>query len=149
MRDRGLRCVVDFPVDSKGNRISRTKQNFAKDADINNIMSRYRRTGLLVDPVSCSYRRPNFGDFSDMVELPFLIDRIRSAQSSFMVLPAALRERFHNEVAELIDFVSDPKNVKEAVDLHLLPASVLPQENSPIGKVEAGLQSGPPASAGS
>lgn len=121
MFDRGVAVKVSFSGTDK-RVLSRAKQSFSKDADINNIMGRYRRTGVLVDPTTVNvYRRPNYGDFSDLVDLPVLLDRIREADRSFMVLPASVRERFDNDVSKLLDFVSDDKNVEEAVKLELLP----------------------------
>ena len=36
---------------------SRTKQSFAQEADVNNIMRRYIQTGVLIDPSTVSARR--------------------------------------------------------------------------------------------
>jgi len=109
----------------------RTHQSFSKDADINNIMGRYKKTGLL--PVSRV--APNFGDFSDVVDLTDTLARIKAAEVAFGVLPAATREKFGNDVAKLLDFVQDPANLKEAVNLKLLPESMLPKPTSPQGVV--------------
>lgn len=121
MFDRGIPVKVSFEGTDK-RVLSRTKQSFSKDADINVIMGKYRKTGVLVDPLSVNvYRKPNFADFSDVTDLPTTLNRIREAERSFMVLPAVVREKFGNDVSQLLDYVSDEKNVEDSVKLGLLP----------------------------
>ena len=105
---------------------SLTRQSFAKDANINNIMARYAVTGVLVDPSNVdSMRQPRFGDFSDLADYSVLVGRINQAQADFMTLPSAVRARFNNSVEELLSWMSDPKNVVEAVELKVLPKSMI------------------------
>ena len=67
---------------------SMTHQSFAKDADINTIMSRYAVSGVLVDPMNVdSGRVARFGDFSDLTDYSQLVSRIKQAQEDFMTLP--------------------------------------------------------------
>lgn len=114
-------------VKIKFNGKSRTHQSFAKEANINNIMSRYAKTGVLVDPLLISSeRKPRFGDFSDVKDYAHIVGRIQQAQADFMTLPAATRKLFDNDVEKCLAFVADPKNLKECVDLGLLPKSLLP-----------------------
>ena len=49
-----------------------------------------------------------------------------AADDAFMALPAAVRERFNNDPAELVDFVSDVNNRSEAIDLGLIPPPAKP-----------------------
>jgi len=101
---------------------SRTHQSFAKDADINNIMSRYKKTGVLVDPrLISSDRVPRFGDFSDIPDYATMVSRVQQAEKDFMTLPASVRAKFDNDVANALNFISDRANVKESVALGLLP----------------------------
>jgi len=103
---------------------SRTHQSFAKDADINNIMGKYQRTGILVDPSIPRTRFPQFGDFSDVIGYSEVVERIQKAQTSFDLLPSDIREKFDYSVQKAIDFISDPVNYDESVKLGLLPANV-------------------------
>jgi len=115
-----------MPLDKNGKPISLTHQSFAKDADINNIMSKYAVSGVLVDPFNVdSGRVPRFGDFSDLVDYPTLVTRIGQAQADFMTLPSAVRAKFDNDVENLLSFISVPENVFEAVKLKVLPESML------------------------
>lgn len=111
---------------------SKTHQSFSKDADINYIMSRYAKTGVLVDPLRVDLgRQPRFGDFSDIGDFTSVVNRITAAQNDFMTLPAATRAKFKNDVALCLEFVADPKNLVEAVGLGLLPKELLPKPPQP------------------
>ncbi|AXH73377.1 MAG: internal scaffolding protein [Microviridae sp.] len=113
---------------------SKTHQSFSKDADINNLMSRYKRTGYFNDPLSVNASRvARFGDFSDIPEFSTLVDRISLAKADFMRLPASVRDRFGNDVSKCLDFIADPANFDEAVALELLPAKpVVPVVSDPV-----------------
>lgn len=125
MFKRGVINKLEFNDDALGK--SRTHQSFAKDADINVIMGRYQKTGLLVDPLRVNpHRKPNFGDFSDIGDLTTTMARIDLAREAFMVLPAKVRERFNNDAGELLAFVANPANAEEAIKLGLLPAPPAP-----------------------
>lgn len=100
---------------------SRTKQSFAKEADINTIMARYRKTGLLVDPAALnSSRQAVYGDFSDGTDFQEFQNRIAAVQSAFGCLSASMRSRFKNDPAVLLDFIADPANAAEALELGLI-----------------------------
>lgn len=102
---------------------SRTHQSFRDEANVNNIMKRYNKTGILIEPGKVrSYRQATFGDFTDLPDLPTTLDRAREADQRFLALPAQLRARFNNNVGELLAFVQEPANYDEAVELKLLQA---------------------------
>jgi len=114
------RVSIVFDVTNPRSR-SRTHQSFAKDADINNVMAKFRLTGVLGDPNLSSARRAQFGDFSDITDYPTMVNRIKQAQADFLTLPSEVRAKFDNLVENCIEFISDPKNADEAVTLGLLP----------------------------
>lgn len=92
------------------------KQGFKQDCDINAIMKRYRKTGVL-DHVSRVAAR--YGDFSSVVEYREALDKVLEADNAFAALPAELRKRFDNEPAKLLEFMDNPANLKEAIELGL------------------------------
>ena len=57
-----------------------------------------------------------------------------------MALDANVRKRFHNDPAELIDFVSDEKNRDEAVRLGLLQIPEFPKPDPLVEEIK-GLRS--------
>lgn len=94
---------------------SRTKQSFAKDADINVIVGRFMKTGVVplvtMPPTHQSFE--NVFNFQDSMNL------LVQAKNAFMQLPAELRSRFGNDPAAYVDFVSDEKNIDEMRKLGL------------------------------
>lgn len=114
---------------------SRTQQHFKKDADINNIMRKYQRTGVLVDPSIMRNRKPIYGDFSNLPDYQQLSNQLIEIDRMFMALPSELRARFQNDPKVLVDFVSNPDNEEAARKLGLLqaPASETRPEATPEG----------------
>lgn len=116
---------------------SLTQQQFVEESDINTIVNRFLRTGEMpqFDP------RAMFGDFVDMPSsYQEALERVRSAQEAFSELPSAVRSRFNGDPAELLNFLSDPRNRDEAIKLGLIelqPAEPA-QTTTPAQPVEPG-----------
>jgi len=110
---------------------SRTHQSFKRECDINNIMSKYQKTGL------AEHVNKHQGDYGDLIDVPTYHDamnKIISANESFSTLPSSIRTKFNNNPAEFLDFVSNPENVEEMGKMGLLPAQqpdVQPVEDTP------------------
>lgn len=81
---------------------SRTQTSFAQDADINNIMARIERTGM----VPLSSIPPRFGDYPDL-SLAEALNLVAEANAEFAALPSRLREAFHNSPAVLAQFLTE------------------------------------------
>jgi len=99
---------------------SQTHQSFKRECDINTIMAKYQKTGL-VDHVA-----HHQGDYSDLTDVPTYHDamnKILSANQSFSTLPSSIRKKFQNDPAQFLDFVSNPENVEEMQQMGLLPSS--------------------------
>lgn len=112
--------VLFFDLDDPKS-ISVTEQSHENACDINKIIARAEKTGLM--PVALN--RGVFGDFSN-VDYEVMQVKIAKANQAFMSLPVSIRNRFRNSVAELLAFIDDPVNLEEAVKLKLLPKSKLP-----------------------
>lgn len=116
---------------------SRTQQQFGKEADINNIMAKYRKTGVLVDPTMVNVNmKPMFGDFTKLGSFQSMQFKVKEAEKAFNSLPLKVRQRFEFDPGKMLDFLSDPNNAKEAVELGLMHSSVIPREEEvlPEGK---------------
>lgn len=100
-----------------------TQQHFLPDCNINMIMEKYRRTGVL--PVNQT--RALFGDFSDGFDFLTAQRQIAQAKEAFADLPAKLRKRFDNDPAQLIAFMEDPENRAEAEALGLVEKAKPPE----------------------
>jgi len=127
---------------------SRTQQHFAKEADINNIMRRYQKTGILGNPAD-GLRKGFFGDFTMVSDFQTMVNQIQEAQLRFMALPALVRERFANDPAQLMAFIADPKNIEEGRKLGLIkPMSKEEQEALALAskaKADAAIAAAGPA----
>lgn len=104
---------------------SLTRQEFAQESDINNIMRKYA-SGLPPSPAGA--RPPQFGDFSNVPDYQTALDKVIDAQERFSELPSQVRRRFDNDPAKLLQFLASEENRAEAVQLGLidppLPESV-------------------------
>jgi len=109
---------------------SRTRQADAKDCDINAIMARYEKTGVL--PVT--QRQALYVDVSEMGDYRTALHQVAEAEGLFMQLPAHVREQFANDPAVFLDFCSDEANQEAMVELGLLDAVERPVKADEAGK---------------
>lgn len=99
---------------------SMTKQSFQKECDINTLLARYQKTGLLTHVAAYQ------GDYSDLSDVPdyhTAMNAILNAQFAFDTLPSSIRKHFNNDPAQFLDFVSDPDNADEMQEMGLIPAA--------------------------
>lgn len=117
--------------------VSRTKQSFAKECDINHIMSRYEKTGLIahVNRVQGQY-----GDFAGPPDYQEAMNMVVRAGDMFMSLPAKVRARFGNDPGEFLAFVTDAANAEEVVKLGL---AVVREPEKPVEVVVKEMPSAP------
>lgn len=104
-----------YAISFKGS-VSRTKQCFKDEVNINNIVNKYIKYGKLPDMIQ---RDPQFGDFSDVPSYQESLNILQKANDQFMELPAIVRKKFGNDPLQMLDFVSDPANKEEMYDLGL------------------------------
>lgn len=123
---------------------SRVKQSFARECDINNIMARYEKDGLIshVNRVEGRY-----GDFGGPPDYQEAMNKVVAAQDMFMSLPAKLRARFGNDPGEFLGFATDPKNVDEMIKMGLAVKreDPKPQKVEVVNPPAAKADDGPPS----
>jgi len=103
-----------------------TKQSFKDECDINNIIKKFMKTGLM------EHVNRYQGDYSDICafdDYQTSLNQVIEAGEMFSSLPAKIRSRFGNDPAAFLDFVGDPVNAQEMIDLGLA---------KPRGQEEAG-----------
>lgn len=110
--------------------VSRTQQHYKKSCDVNNIIAKYRKTGILDGGVS----KPVFGDFSELGDFHAVANKVIEAQLTFQSLPGKIRDMFHGDVGALIEFVNDPANAARCRELGLLP-QLTAEELAPVEAV--------------
>jgi phage internal scaffolding protein len=107
---------------------TKTQQHMQKATDINNIMRKYEETGILEHVANGELK---FGDFSKVDSYHSALSQVQESLELFEGLPARIRKRFDNDPGQLIDFLENPENEKEAIDLGLvLDPSQIPSEPS-------------------
>ncbi len=149
-----VRIVRDFTVrkDVSGvilnpKVISRTKQSFKKEADVNYIIARGRKRGFLTDPSRVSNREAMFGDYSNAEDYLSTNVKIARFNEQFDSLPAVMRNQFHNKPSELIEFLANPENDEEAIEMGLKPKPVIKKEDNPPPVPKPEPAKAPPAPA--
>lgn len=104
--------------------VSKTKQSFSNDCDINKIMAKAIKTGMLVDSVGISSRQAVFADVADIGDYRLVMDKIAKANEAFEQLSAEVKNRFGNDPAALVAFMQDENNLEEACKIGLLPMKI-------------------------
>jgi len=95
---------------------SRTKQSFKAECDINTILKKYQKTGLLSH---VSQYQGRYEDLPSEIDYQQSLNAIIAAEESFSSLPSKIRARFGNDPAEFLQFVENPANENEMIDLGL------------------------------
>lgn len=118
-----LRTMYNYDTDAASNESglaceepSLAQQHFKDECDINTILEKFNITGLLPEsPLS-----PRYGDFTGIGDYHTAMNRVMAAKDEFMTLPAQIRARFNNDPAQLIEFLENSDNRKEAEELGLV-----------------------------
>lgn len=93
----------------------RTKQSFKAECDINNIMAKYQKTGLVE---FVNKHQPQYGDVTGF-DFQASMNQVIAAQAMFDALPSSVRKRFHNDPAEFVAFMDDESQLEESYRLGL------------------------------
>lgn len=105
--------------------VSRTVQAAASECDINEIVRKNERTGLL--PVMSS--TPIYGDVTDAPTFQEALHIVQEASAAFAALSAPIRARFDNDPVKYLAFCDDPKNLEELRSMGLAnPAPIVPPD---------------------
>lgn len=91
-------------------------QSFKKECDINQIMAKYQRTGMIE---WLSRRDPEYLDCTGEAFQEAMFTVIK-AREMFAELPSSMRDRFKNDPGELLRFLGDEANRQEAIELGLV-----------------------------
>ena len=137
-------------LDCGGPDASMTHQEFRDECDINNIMKRFERSGM-IDHVNS--RQGDFGDFSEVPDYQSALNAVMDAEEAFMGLDARLRDEFGNDPGEFLTWFEgaseDDKREKgllpEAVDAEV--EGVAGEGEGVVGE-SAGGEAAPPAAGG-
>lgn len=121
---------------------SLTLQSEMAATDINNIVRKYRQTGVL------DHQKQFGGYYADITEYPVnyleAVQHVERVEQMFDDLPSEIRDRFKNDPGAFVSFVGNPANFDELVRLGLARERV-PQPNpAPAGAQQPHVNT-PPA----
>lgn len=108
---------------------TRTDQSFLKDCEMSFIMAKFSKTGV-VDHLN--RYQGDYSDFSDAHDYHEALNAVIAADEMFMSLPADVRIKFDNNPGRFLDFVDNPDNMSEMVEMGL----VVPRE-APVKEIES------------
>jgi phage internal scaffolding protein len=94
---------------------SLTQQQFKEEADINVIVDRFMKSGVLPTPASM----PQYVDYEGVFDFQSAMNAVRAADENFMRMDAKIRARFNNSPQEFLEFFANPENTEEAIRLGL------------------------------
>lgn len=100
----GQRGDIDFSGDP-----GLTRQEFAEECDINTIMARYEKQGVISH---VNRAEPVYLDTTLYKGLQASMDAFKEAETAFLALPAKVRREFDNDPQKFVDFAVNPENVE-------------------------------------
>lgn len=98
---------------------SMTKQSFAAECDINNIIKSFSITGM-VNHINQNASKGAYVDLPDPIDFQEAIHTVEGANQAFMSLPSKIRDRFNSDPVKFLEFLSNPENANEARSLGIL-----------------------------
>lgn len=84
---------------------SMTKQEFATDQDINFIVKKFQKTGVMG---GLSHKVPEFADVSNAVTLHEAMSVWDEANAGFASLPSGVRDAAGNDPIQMLEMLDDP-----------------------------------------
>lgn len=135
-----LSAYSDFDANSMLNgfyseQVSRTKQSFKDEVDINTIVKRFGITGQMPVPS----RLPTYDDFTGIEDYQSALNALLDAAAAFDDLSADIRRKFDNDPQQFLEYVNNPDNRESLYDLGLA--------HRPLADVRESAQDGLPAPA--
>lgn len=118
-----------------------TDQSYKNDADVNVLVERWKKTGVLAEKSQ--------KQFVDLTHLPSSFeeahDLVQHAWSLFNDLPAVIRKKMGNDPANLEEFLNDPENQRILEDYGLKQKGALSATKKPS---EASSEADPASTTG-
>lgn len=109
-----------------------TEQSHKKSCDINTILRRFQKTGMLTH---VNNMQGKYEDYPSSIDFQQMQNIIASAKSMFESIPSSVRTRFHNDPAEFLEFAQDPANRSEMLEMGFSEEH-LPDIPEPVTPVE-------------
>lgn len=125
--DAHERVQIQFPNPSL------TKQAMGQETDINNIMRKYEQDGIITH---LSKYKGQYGDFTNVVDYHSALNTMIDADDAFASLPSRIRGEFDNDPGKFLEFVHNPENHDQMVEMGLAnrPVAQIQTEGETLGK---------------
>lgn len=106
------------------------KQSMREECDVNKIVLRFQKTGLLTHVASGV---PAFVDVSELGDYRSVIEQVRLVEEYFLGLPAKVRSAFENDARSFMDYLEgDPSQGDlEALGLEAIEGRLSSIEDRP------------------
>lgn len=88
------------------------QQHFKDECDINKILAKYHREGIITH---VKQARQMYGDFSGVLPAAEMLSTVKRAEQMFELIPAELRNKFHNSIPGFLDFIGKKENFDQCV----------------------------------
>ncbi len=97
---------------------SLAKQSFKEECDINTIMRKYEKSGLIAH---LNKHQGQYGNFIGFQDYHASQNQILEARESFATIPAKIRAKFNNDPATFLEFAQNPDNLDQMIEMGLAP----------------------------
>ena len=121
---------------------SLTQQHFKDECEVINIIKKHDRNGI-IEHVQRGQAR--YGDFSEVADYREALDLVRDAQNEFMTIPSDIRKKFDNDPGKFYEFVSNPDNKQELIEMGFIEPQEAASPSS--AAVKALSEAGEPSTA--
>jgi len=132
-------------LDPEGHSLA--KQSFQKECDINNIMKKFEKTGIINH---LNTHSGGYGNYIGYEDYHSSLNKILQADAAFTSLPSLVRSKFHNDPAKFLEYAQNPDNLEGMREMGLAPPAT-PEAPTDVKPADGGAPSkkdgGPPAAA--
>lgn len=116
--------MMNRPYAKKFTDPSLARQSEKDQCDINLIIKRFEKTGILPSPT----RQPIWADTTTLPDFREMMDTVTRGTAAFERLPAQVRDYFSNDPARFYEFAADEQNIPELRRLGILPEDTPPEQ---------------------
>jgi len=117
-----------------------TKQSHKAECDINNILSQFKKTGVINH---ISQLKPEYSELPDNIDYQSALNIQIQADEAFLQLPSVVRRYFNNDPAMLLAALNDPDQHDKLVEYGILNPKPAPQPAGNPDNIPATLATEP------
>ena len=118
------------PVDHPGGGELITRQEFAEECDINNMIADFKQTGMFKH-VNKHAERGIYANLPDVHDYQEALIQASRADAAFAALPSKIRQKWDNDPRKLLRALADPDQRQELEDMGILEKRELAEQSPP------------------